>query len=546
MTTYLSGPRDGGRHIAVRPLTYEEGAPSHVSAEEEALAWASLDGPETRGFSDEEVEILTGHPSQLTGSGLAVSEHSALKVSAVFACCRVIAEDVAKMRRFVMRRTFDRERGSAVSREEWHHPLAAIVADYWVDGSGAILPGRPNTWMTGFEFWEYMVFHAALYGMSAAWVIRHPVTGHVVELLPLRPGACQPQIDARGWVVGYRINGYGESVLLMTGDVLVLRGSMSDETSAFEPVRLAREAIGLAAAIERSQTRFHKNDMRPSGLLQIDLGTTSNDAKSREVLERVRADWREKYGPGGEGGLAVLDKKFTFQELQIKGTDAQTIENRRFQIEEICRVFRVNPSKIMHQGAAQKGTVEQDALSHVSDTVGVWAKRCSEACDRDLVDRTNRDDSGIYVDFDDAALVRGTLAERMNGYERMLKAGWSPNEVRQLEGWDPKPFPEMDRPQLLANNTGLAPTPLDGATDSRPAKTQGDPGAGGADSGAGDSRPAPASPEGGPIAALPVGDAAANNPRPPGSRPKLPKPAGKSSAPRSLMKGLRDVLTRSR
>lgn len=489
-----------------------------VTPEEEAVAWAMLDMPdETRAFSADEIDILTGGSSLLSGSGVAVSAQTALQVTAVFACCRVIAEDVAKMRRTVMRRRFVAERNAAESHDDHHHPLAALVADYHVDRvSGHIVAGRPNTWMTGIEFWEYLVFGAALMGMSAAWIVRDPTTDMIVELLPLRHGACQPEIDARGWVVGYRITGYGETFVARTGDVLILRGPMRDEVSAFEPVRLAREAIGLATAIERSQTKFHRGDMRPSGVLQIEMGpAASNEAGMAlrlKQIEEIRTYWRNQYGSGGDGGIAVLDKKFSFQEIGTKSTDAQTIENRRFQIEEVCRVFRVAPSKIMHQGAAQRGSVEQDALSHVSDTAGVWAKRCEEACARDLVDPRDPMDSGIYVDFDDWALVRGTLNERMTGYQGMLKAGWTPNEVRTIEGWNLLPIPEADRPQFLANNTGLTPTPLSGAVVSRPAKGQDDAA----------------------IAAQPQDAATPPTPLPLVERPRLPKPAARSAASKGL------------
>lgn len=403
------------------------------------------DDLETRTFTDAEAGYLTGG-AELTAAGQFVSAANALTISTVFACCRVLAEDVAKMDRQLKVRVT--RQGKQATNDVVEHPLVPI------------LRSRPNTWMTGFEFWEFMVFHAALTGMSAAVIVRDPDSGRVLELLPLRAGAISPNISASGWDVTYQVSGYSMSTTFRPGDILVLRGPMASEVMTYNPALLAREAIGLSMALQGMQSRFHRNDLRPSGILKVDMKTTSDQAKNRELLERIRDDWQRVYGPGGEGGIAVLDKDFEWTSITANSTDSQTLESRRYQVEEICRFFRVSPQKVMHQSnAGSYGSVEQANIHHVADTLMPWVKRCEEACNRDLLDPDDNLERDMFVNFDEFALARGTLADRMNAYDRMTKLGWTPNEIRVLEGWDPLPYPEMDRPQLLANNTGLQPTP---------------------------------------------------------------------------------------
>lgn len=454
MTDHATGDAPETRVRAVVPW-----APSpYVSPAEEAAAWAFLDGghdldardnglgaPETRGFDDETLRILMGDE---------LGAEDALDVSAVFACCRVIAEDVAKMRRRLKRRVLNPATGRWQNVVEYGHPVAELLE-------------HPNSWMTPFEFWEFMVFRAALRGMSAALVVRSPKTGRPVELLPLRSGTVTPEIDGNGWHVGYRVSGYGKQFVSRPGDILVLRGPMIDEVQSFNVSGLARRAIRLAQAIEKSQDRFHASDMRPSSILFVDLGITSNAAANKEVLDRIKAEWKDTYGPGGRGGMAVVDKKFDLKTIAVDGVNAQVIENRKFQIEEICRFFRVYPQKIMHQ--PKSGSVEQDNASHVSDTLHPWTERCEQSMKRDLIDRHDPEDAGLYIHFDMMALARGTPQDRMRVNESKLKSGWTPNEIRESEDEDPLPYPEMDRPQLLANNTGLAPTPLGAAPAPEPA-----------------------------------------------------------------------------
>lgn len=395
-------------------------------------------------FSPEEEGYL--RDGGITKSGIAIGPQQALMVSAAFACRRVIAEDVAKMPRAVKR--VSSKNGRRVLTVIDDHPLHEV------------LTRRPNDWMTAMQFVEWMVGIATMHEAAYAYVVRDHA-GQVIELLPLLPGTVSVEQDQR-WDVTYRVTGYGASWEAVPGELFCLMGPPRDDAlSGVSISRHAREALGLAAAIEASQARFHANDMRPSGTI------TTKNAVTPEIKERMRISWQKAYGPGGTGGVAILDDDFKYEGMEISAADNQVIDNRKFQIEEVCRFFRVIPTVIGHNSGSQAyGSVEQMFTAHVSHTLQPWVVRFEQAATRWLLDQHRERD--LIVDIDMNALSRGTLTDRFNVYDKGVKFCFSPNDIREMEGLNPLDGPEFERPQLLANNTGLKPTT--GGAETAPAK----------------------------------------------------------------------------
>lgn len=404
------------------------------------------------GFTPEEEEILTGHTRVLTRAGLSIGPNQMLRVSAAYACRRVISEDVAKMGRAVVRRTQGAGR-RARTEIMYDHPVHEL------------LTVRPNDWMTPFEFIQYMVGVATFHEAAYALIQRDP-WGNITELLPLLPGTCGVEFKDEYWNIQYRISGYGEQIVVEPGDVFVLRGPMADPWQAHATVDLAREAVGLAAAIEAAQARFHANDLRPSGILTTEL------VVSPEQREAIRQSWLKAYGPGGDGGIAVLDQKFKFESITAEGAKQEVIENRKFQVSDQCRFFRVFPQMVGHNDGSQSyASVEQMFTAHVVHSLQPWVMRLEQAATLTLLTESERRD-GLCVDLDMDELLRGTPLDRANFYEKATKVYLTPNEARIEQGYDPLPDPAMDRVQLAANNTGLFP----GGSASPPAKpSPGDP-----------------------------------------------------------------------
>lgn len=410
-----------------------------------------------------------------TRAGIVMSAEQALAVATVFACVRVIAEDVAKLPRHLMRRTLKDDRRRTVKADD--------------DPRYDLLASTPNDWMTGQELIEFLVGQAALHGAAYAYTPRDE-QGRVTEILPLLPGSVTPSQDAN-WSVTYRVTGYGPTATALPEDLWRINGPMMGTLEGANVGELAREAVGLAAVLEASQAKFHAGDARPSGVL-----TSKTPSLTPEQRELIRTAWTKAYGPGGKGGIAVLDAEFDFKAINVSAADSQVIENREFQIEEICRFFRVHPWAVMRQQSSQSyGSLEQTARAHLEQTLMTWVTRIEQTAKRDLLNRSinprpwighnggpalggidRNTDRDLFLKVNVDAIARATLSDRVNAYGNASKVFMTPNEIREREDLDPIDDPAMDRVQLQANNTGLSPsTGAKPATTSPPTTTKPQP-----------------------------------------------------------------------
>lgn len=415
-------------------------APAFMS-DEEAFAFVENPYGGIRSASEPMTieEALSDTYGFASAAGVPVNSSVLAQIAAAYACRRVISEDVAKLPRRVVRieRSLRGDKVRVIALPQ--HPVSKILND------------APNDWMTPFEFMEYFVGVACFHEGSYAKVQRDPRTGSVDEVLPLLPGSCAAEIDTY-WNVTYRATGYGTTFVFQPHEILRLNGPMSDPWRGFSTVAIAREAVGLAAAIEASQARFHANDLRPSGVL------TTEDGINDVQRDAIRSAWKAAYGPGGQGGVAVLDKKFKFEAIMAEGAKNEVIENRKFQISEICRFFRVMPVMIGHNDGSQTfSSVEAQFNAHGKHTLAPWVKRVEEALTMCLMTPEERA-NGLRVDLDMDAEMRGTASDRTSMYEKASKIYLTPNEIRVREGLDPIDDPEMDRVQIMRNNTGTAPS----------------------------------------------------------------------------------------
>lgn len=415
-----------------------------------------LDHKSPTSFSSFEEQILLGSNGQ-TRSGISMGPEQALRVSAAFACRRAISEGIAKLpmsvRRVKTTKTMPDGTTSGKRTEE--------LPDHPVD---RLLTERPNHWQTPFEFIEYMVATAVFHRGAYALIHYNERTGHPEELLPLLPNSVNVWQDEY-WRIHYTISGYGENYDSDGSNLIKLIGPPDNTLSGHSVVMLGREAIALAQAIEGSQARFHQNDLRPSGVL-----TTKALGIKKEVREEMARAWQEKFGPGGTGGVAVLDGDFEFKPMTAGGVDSQVIENRKFQIEEICRFFGVAPSIIFHSsGSIGYNGLEQVFSAHGHMTLAPWVKRLEQVIFRDLLADYGREFK-FHIDID--SLLRGTPSDQATYYDKAVKIWMTPNEVRIAKGFDPiDNDPDMDRVQLQRNNTGTQPGMTGKPASTTPAAT---------------------------------------------------------------------------
>ncbi len=352
-----------------------------------------------------------------TKSGASVSHQSALEVPAVLSCVRVISEGVAQVPFKVYRQVGDKIMPAA------EHPLYRV------------LHRKPNGWMTSFELRETMTIHCVMTGDAYAFINR--VRGEVRELIPFPPGAvnCKQKDD---YSLEYQITApSGNTMTVPQEAVWHWRGPSWDAVSGLDVVKMAREAIGLAMSAEESQARMQKNGAAISGTYSVE-GTLN-----AEQYKAMRA-WLDKEfdGAANLGKTKLLDRNAKFHPQSMTGIDAQLLETRKHQIEEICRAFRVMPIMAGYSDkAATYASAEQMFLAHVVHTLSPWYERIEQSAECNLL-TDNEVAEGYFVKFNAAGLMRGSHKDRSEYFAKALGSGGSPawmtpDEVRALEELNP-------------------------------------------------------------------------------------------------------------
>lgn len=318
-------------------------------------------------------ELFTG----IAPGSLAISAGAALTVPAVSAAVRAISEAAASLDIFVERR----ERG------EWKaddaHPAAVL------------LHGQVNDWLSGFEFVRDLVAQALTSDHGGlAWVNR--VEGRPVEIIHYRPGTISVEYPDETLEPTYRRGG----LEIPAADVIHLRSAFSKC-----PLTLAREAIGAAKEMEKHAGRLFKNGARPGGVIEIPSGV------SEPVLARLKAGWKAAHeGADNAGKTAVLHAGAKFSTIALKSTDAEFLANRKFQIAEIARAFRVPLQMLYELDRATWSNAEQMGREFLTYTLEPWLRAMEAALTRALIAPEERALRRIRFDRDD--LTRASLTER--------------------------------------------------------------------------------------------------------------------------------------
>ena len=353
--------------------------------------------------------------SRESRSGVAVDYKTALQVTAVLACCKVIAEGVAQIPYRVY--TSDGNKPAP------DHPLHRILFR------------QPNGWQTSFEFRETIIFHAALGGNAFVFVNRAGPSRNVVELIPIEPGRVTVEQN-EDYSITYKVRGKnGTEQEFPEESIWHIRGPSWNTWMGMECIGLAREAIGLAISTEQTHSDFHKNGAQSSGVLSVPDPLEGDQYKKLKAWVDTNLTGDAKHSP------LIVDRGTTWLQTQMTGVDAQHIETRKFQIEEVCRAFRVNPIMVMQSDkAATYASAEQMFIAHVVHTLAPWYERLEQSADINLL--SEADQRKFYTKFTPNALMRGAAKDRAEFYSRALGSGGSEpwmevNEVRALEELEP-------------------------------------------------------------------------------------------------------------
>lgn len=364
------------------------------------------------------ISELIGRRESATGK--VVSVKSAIEVATVFACMRVIGNGIAQVPFKLMKESAD----GKVRLPAKEHSLYDI------------LQNRPNEWQTSFEYREMLAMHLVLCGNHYSFINRSNRSG-VMELIPFDPGSVMVTRND-DYSLTYKVTGQSGSVQEFPAkSIWHVRGPSWNGWYGLEAVQLAREAIGLSMAIEEQQAKMQKNGAKVSGTYAVE------GALSKQQYQDLRA-WVEKEVSGldNSGRVMVMDRSAKWLNTSMSGIDAQTLETRRYQVEEICRFFLVNPIMV---GAESKNTTyasaEQMFLAHVVHCLSPLYQRIEQSANANLLTEAERKE-GYYTNFVDAGLLRGSSKDRAEYYAKALGSGGSPawmsqDEVRSLEDMNP-------------------------------------------------------------------------------------------------------------
>lgn len=336
-------------------------------------------------------EIYGGLPS---ASGKSVNIESALMVSTVLCCVKVIAEGIAQVPLKLMQESGENRLPAK------RHPLYDVLST------------KANPWQTSFEFRETIAFHAALTGN--AYVFKNVLAGRIRELIPFQPNKVERKEKDNGDVV-FLVQGKNGSVQEFPEmTIWHIRGPSWDGKIGLDTLEKARDAVGLTMAIDETTAKLQRNGVKNSGVYSVE-GTLSP-----EQYKNLQKWIAENYeGSKNAGTTMILDRSAKWLNTQMSSVDAQLIETRRYQIEEVCRFFRVMPIMVGYSDkAATYASAEQMFLAHVVHTLTPWYSRLEQSIDANLLTSAERA-AGYYSDFVEEGLLRGdmkTTAEVLTQY----------------------------------------------------------------------------------------------------------------------------------
>ena len=352
-----------------------------------------------------------------TAAGKNVNERSAMQLTAVYACVRILAEGIAGLPLHLYKCGKNGSREKAVD-----HPLYFLLHD------------EPNPEMTSFVFRETLMTHLLLYGNCYCQIIRDG-RGQVTALYPLMPNQMSVDRDEKGQLY-YTYLRSGEeadtmkkgTVYLLPEDVLHIPALGFDGLVGYSPIAMAKNSIGVGLACEEYGAKFFANGAAPSGVLEHP-GTIKD-------ITRLRESWNAIYGGSKNAGkVAILEEGMHYSPISISPNEAQFLETRKFQVDEIARIFHVPPHMIGDLDRSTFSNIEQQSLEFVKYTLNPWVCRWEQVLTRSLLSPKEKREYSIKFNVD--GLLRGDYQSRMNGYAVGRQNGWmSANDIRELENLD--------------------------------------------------------------------------------------------------------------
>ncbi len=350
-----------------------------------------------------------------TSAGVPISHETALRIATVWACVRVISETISSLPFNVHRKLPNG--GSEVASDS---PLQRALHDC------------PNEFQTSMVFREQLLAHVLTWGNAYAAIERSRTTRRPVGFVPMLPDRTRRGVDPDGRGVYVTRTKQGDFTL-PAEDVLHVPGLGFDGINGYSVITHHRETLALGEATREYGSRFFKNDARP-GIIVSHPGRLSPEAQ-KNLMTSIEKETKQL---GKKHSAVYLEEGVKITEVGIPPEDAQFLETRKFQKQEIASIFRVPPHKVGDLDRATFSNIEHQAIEFVQDTLTPWAVRFEQEINRKCFDPLRPDERDLYVKHNFNALLRGDFRARMEGYGKAIQHGiMSPNEARALEDLNP-------------------------------------------------------------------------------------------------------------
>ena len=345
----------------------------------------------------------------MTKAGATINESSAMAISTVYACVYKIASTIASL-------------GLEIYEKDGENVVQANVHPAY-----NLVKNRPNEYQTAYEFWETITASAVIYGVGYA-LIRRDERGHASELIPVHFS----DVDLR-IVKGERVYSVKDVGVVRPENMLEICNLMR-----MSPIRLHRENLGLAKSAQDFGAEYFGQSGQMTGVL------SSEQPLKKEQMDVIQGSWNNG---AAQAGTKLMPFGFKYQRIAISPDEAQFIETRKFQAEEITRIFSVPPSLVMLPSQTTYNNVEQQNLMFARHTIVPWTQRIEQEIDRKLI--PSYDSPQVYSKFKLSDLQRGDSAARANYFAQMIQAGvLSINEVRAEEEKNPIPGGDIHLVQI--------------------------------------------------------------------------------------------------
>lgn len=419
--------------------------------------FASAQEAEEAGTRDPASDFWFTSLGMKTAAGVRVTPETALTVSALFACVRIVAETVGSLPCYMYERLEPNSEPSKGKVKARNHPLYRL------------LRYQPNEVQTPLEFFEMLTGHMALRGWGYAEKIYNN-KGVIEQLVPLHPDFMRVELMENGRLhYLYRSPATGIEYRYLPDEILHLRGFGLDPCRPLSVLQAAANSIGTAFAADDYAGRFFANDASPRGVL-----THPSHFADKERRQAFQKAWQQAQTGANRHKTAVLEDGMKYEQLGVSAADAQLIESRRYQIADIARFFRM---PLVLLGETEKSTswgsgIEQFMLAFVTHTMRPWFVRWEQRLQVDLVlDSPETGDDKFFPQFLVDAILRGDMRSRFEAYSKgILDGHLTRNEARDMENRNP--LDGLDEPLQPMNMQGAnAPAP---APRRRGEQTEGD------------------------------------------------------------------------